>query len=176
MNPEQEEAEIKALIDSDDAAFGKDRGKVADRSCGKRCYATRREAQTIKNLIMNRRTRRRFRPKALRCYHCEECEAWHLATVDQPKPRSMPRVTSWTKEDQRITDDLEKVLDVPYTFSLYCRSGFLEHCECWRCRQERNEDVTATSESLSKQQAEEIDRQHDKKMSDFLRSCKRNKK
>lgn len=38
---------------------------------------------------------------------------------------------------------LTQILDVPFTFSIHCRSGFvpnlIERCECFRCRKERGE-------------------------------------
>lgn len=61
-------------------------------------------------------------------------------------------------------DDLEKILDVPFTFSIHCRSGYLgDKCNCWRCRQKRNEEVTDETNALAKKEAKEIDKEIDRK-------------
>ena len=43
------------------------------------------------------------------------------------------------------------------TFSQYCRSGLLERCECWRCRESRGEPVTSESNTLAERQSREAD-------------------
>jgi hypothetical protein len=65
-------------------------------------------------------------------------------------------------------DELEKILDVPFTFSANCRSGLLARCECRRCRKTRGEPVTEETEALAKAQAKVADEEQSKKMSAFL--------
>lgn len=62
------------------------------------------------------------------------------------------------QEAVMLDPDLEKLFDVPFTFSKNCVSGIVNHlppgsrCECWRCRKERGEPVDEASEQLAEQQ------------------------
>lgn len=60
--------------------------------------------------------------------------------------------------DREAMRQLEALLDVPFTFSLHCRSGVLPRCECWRCRGERGEPVTDETNRLAAEQAAQADR------------------
>lgn len=44
-------------------------------TCEKTPYPKKKDAVTALNAAMNRRTKR---PKMLRPYYCERCNAWHL--------------------------------------------------------------------------------------------------
>ena len=59
--------------------------------------------------------------------------------------------------DELTPEEIDRILAVPFTFSRWCRSGVLERCECWRCRQGRGELVTDATNKLSEQQADEVD-------------------
>ena len=49
------------------------------RPCGKNCY-DKKGATSAANQIFKRGPRRRNKPKALRIYHCEKCNAWHITS------------------------------------------------------------------------------------------------
>jgi len=68
--------------------------------------------------------------------------------------------------------DLEKIFDVPFTFSANCRSGLLERCECWRCRKSRNEEVTEETEKNAKIQASIADEDFRKRTAAILRQSR----
>jgi len=54
-------------------------------------------------------------------------------------------------------NDLDKIFDVPFTFSKNCRSGLLEKCGCWRCRQSRGEEVSEKTEKQAATEAKKAD-------------------
>ena len=74
-------------------------------------------------------------------------------------------------------DDLTalwKLLNVnglPFSFSVWCRSGFVgrEKCGCWRCRQERGEEVTAETELQAQEEAKRLDDDYAEQMRAFFR-------
>ena len=47
--------------------------------CGKTCYDKKGAASAV-NHIARRGPRHRNKPKALRIYHCERCNRWHLSS------------------------------------------------------------------------------------------------
>lgn len=75
-------------------------------------------------------------------------------------------------------DDLEKLLDVPFTFSQWCRAGLSEYlpsgkCNCHRCRTSRGEEVTAETNALAKHEAGIADEKYDDWMRGFLAECRK---
>lgn len=52
-----------------------------------------------------------------------------------------------------------RVLNVPFTFSINCRSGVLPACGCWRCRGERGEPSSEETEEAARREAERVDRE-----------------
>jgi hypothetical protein len=46
-------------------------------TCKKLGY-TKREAESMRNALSHRQTRRRGRVKSLRIYPCPDCHQWHL--------------------------------------------------------------------------------------------------
>lgn len=92
-------------------------------------------------------------------------ELLELAKTDQ---RFTP-----TKNDvvSKAADLLDTILNVPFTFSVNCRSGFvpnlIERCECWRCRDKRHEPH---DEVLAATVAAEADRKWDLVKDDWMKS------
>ena len=69
-------------------------------------------------------------------------------------------------------EELEKALNVPFTFSKNCASGLLERCECWRCRHQRSEPVTEETEALAAKQSEEAKEAFHQRTLEFLKRCR----
>lgn len=72
------------------------------------------------------------------------------------------------ERDSRLiaeSKELEKIFDVPFTFSQWCRSGLLPEgtCQCWRCRQGRGEPVSEETNRIAKEQAQAADAAVDRK-------------
>lgn len=67
-------------------------------------------------------------------------------------------------------DELNRLLDVPFTFSRWCVSGltptYAPRCECWRCREERGE---SRDEVLAEKVSREARKGWDQWMAEFVR-------
>lgn len=65
-------------------------------------------------------------------------------------------------------DGIESALNVPFTFSINCRSGLLSRCECSRCRSKRGEPVTEETELMARSDAVAADAEYRRSMDEFL--------
>lgn len=80
-----------------------------------------------------------------------------MGPEDNPADEVQPTKEEWEEYERTLELKLDEIFNVPFTFSINCRSGCLERCECWRCRKERGEPVTEESEELARLQADEVD-------------------
>lgn len=72
-----------------------------------------------------------------------------------------------------MSKELEKALNVPFTFSQWCRSGLANYlpsgkCNCWRCLAERGEEATEETNALAEREAKVADEKYNAWISDFL--------
>lgn len=72
-----------------------------------------------------------------------------------------------------MSDELTKILNVPFTFSANCVVGltptYASRCECWRCREERGEQ---RDEELAIAVSREARKGWDQWMGDFLKKMR----
>ena len=72
-------------------------------------------------------------------------------------------MTAWQEFCKLLKD-----ANVEVTFSINCCSGLLKRCECWRCRKERGEEVTAETETLAAQQSEVARRENSERQRQWV--------